>query len=275
MFFGTWALFLLDMVRDYTYYSYRPDYGFELYKENKLVDSEKVVAGAACFSRVFRDLEKGPNTLEYKGIYTIRCRKKFEKGSGNFCALDKSEVLRILRYMKDSLNVDISMEDTPDNYIFHMNIEGKPIKHKFALTFLRVFYEFPYNEFAKEAFRLRDNDLIPGLKHMSFLKIFFIICTSFQQHDHGGHSLFCQRPRNLSIKILRQAYEEGRDRVQQVYNGKSIKYKQVKCGWGEFHCLDWEASVEDRLKIYSDNFKLLRNEKGIRRRVRKAVRKLD
>lgn len=263
------------MVRNYTYYSYRPDYGFELYKEDKLVDSAEQVEGAACFARVFRDLDQKSCTLEYKGIYTVKCRKKFEEKSGNFCALNKSEVLRVLRYMRDSLNVDISMEDTPDNYVFHMNIEGKSIKHKFALTFLRVFYEFPYNEFAKEVFRLRDNDLIPGLKHMSFLKIFFIICTSFQSHDHGGHSLFWRRPRDLSIKILRQAYEEGRNRVQDVYNGKSIQYKQVDCGWGEFHCLDWEASVEDRLKIYSDNFKLLRNEKGIRRRRRKAVRKLD
>ena len=263
------------MVRDYNYYSYRPDYGFELYKEDKLVDFAKPVEGAVCFARVFRDLDQKSCTLEYKGIYTVKCRKKFEEKSGNFCALNKSEVLRVLRYMRDSLNVDISMEDTPDNYVFHMNIEGKSIKHKFALTFLRVFYEFPYNEFAKEAFRLRDNDLIPGLKHMSFLKIFFIICTSFQAYDHMGHSLFLRRPRNLSIKILRQAYKEGKKRVQDVYNGKDIKYNRVNCSWAEFHCLDWEASVEDRLKIYSDNFKLLRNEKGIRRRVRKAVRKLD
>lgn len=263
------------MPRDYTYYSYKPDYGFELYKDNKLFDSDKVVAGAVCFSRVFRDLERGPNNIDYEGFYTVRCRKQFEERSGNFCVVNKSEVLRILRYMRDSLNVDISMEDTPDNYVFHMNIKGKPIKHKFALTFLRVFYEFPYNEFAKEAFRLRDNDLIPGLKHMSFLKIFFIICTSFQEYDHGGHSLFASRPRDLSIKRLRQAYEEGKDRVQQVYCGKGVNYKHVKCTYNEFHKLDWEASVEDRLKIYSDNFKLLRNEKGIRRRARKVVRKLD
>ena len=263
------------MVRDYNYYSYRPDYGFELYKEDKLVDSAEQVEGAVCFARVFRDLDQKSCTLEYKGIYTVKCRKKFEEKSGNFCALNKSEVLRVLRYMRDSLNVDISMEDTPDNYVFHMNIEGKSIKHKFALTFLRVFYEFPYNEFAKEAFRLRDNDIIPGLKHMSFLKIFFIICTSFRAHDHAGHSLFLQRPKDLSIKILRQAYEEGRDCVQDVYNGKSIKYKQVDYGWAEFHCLDWEASVEDRLQTYLDNFKLLRNEKGVRRRARKVLRKLD
>lgn len=262
-------------MRDYTYYGYRPDYGFELYQDDKLVDSDKVVKGAACFARVFRDLEHGPNNIDYKGIYTVRCRKKFKERSGNFCVVNLSEIRRILRYMRESLEVDISMENTPDNYIFTMNIEGKPIKHKFALTFLRVFYEFPYNEFAKEALRLRDMDLIPGLKHMSFLKIYYIICSSFIEHDHGGHSLFYQRPRNLSIGKLRKAYKEGRNRVQDVYMGKNTKYKQIKCTYNEFHRLDWENNIEDRLKTYSDNFKLLRNEKGIRRRARKVVRKVD
>lgn len=262
------------MPRDYTYYSYRPDYGFKLYKGDKLVDQDKQVKGAACFARVFRDLEADANNLEYTGIYTVRCRKEFVKGSGNFCVVNKSEIRRILRYMRDSLEVEISMEDTPENYVFHMKVEGKPIKHKFALTFLRVFYEFPYNEFAKEAFRLRDT--IPSLKHVSFLKIYYIVVMSFRDHDHGGHSLFSNRTRNLSINRLKEAYKEGRDRVQQVYTcRRNIDYDRIVVNYGEFHRYDWEEGIEDRFKIYSDNFKKLRNEKGIRRRVRKAVRKVD
>ena len=262
------------MPRDYTYYSYRPDYGFELYKGNKLVDQDKQVRGAACFARVFRDLEADANTIEYTGTYTLRCRKEFVKGSGNFCVVNKSEILRILRYMRDSLEVEIFLEDTPENYVFHMKVEGKPIKHKFALTFLRVFYEFPYNEFAKEAFRLRDS--IPSLKHVSFLKIYCVVVMTFQHFDHGGHSLFSNRTRDLSINRLRQAYKEGKDRVQQVYTCRAdVGYNRIDCSWNKFHKLDWEEGIEDRFKIYSDNFKKLKNEKGIRRRVRKAVRKVD
>ena len=262
------------MPRDYTYYSYRPDYGFKLYKGDKLIDHDEQVRGAACFARVFRELERGANTIEYTGTYTLRCRKEFEKGSGNFCVVNKSEIRRILRYMRDSLDVEISLEDTPENYVFHMKVEGKPIKHKFALTFLRVFYEFPYNEWAKEAFRLRDT--IPELKHVSFLKIYYIVVMTFRDHDHGGHSLFSNRTRNLSINRLRQAYKEGKNRVQQVYTCRTnVGYDKIECGWGDFHKLDWEEGIEDRFKIYSDNFKKLRNEKGIRRRARKVVRKVD
>ena len=262
------------MPRDYTYYSYRPDYGFELYKGDKLVDQDEQVRGAACFARVFRELERGANDLEYTGTYTVRCRKEFVKGSGNFCVVNKSEIRRILRYMRDSLEVEISMEDTPENYVFHMKVVGKPIKHKFALTFLRVFYEFPYNEWAKEAFRLRDT--VPSLKHVSFLKIYHIVVMSFRDHDHGGHSLFSNRTRNLSINRLKEAYKEGRDRVQQVYTCRQpTDYDRIVVNYGEFHRYDWDEGIEDRFKIYSDNFKKLRNEKGIRRRARKVVRKVD
>ena len=262
------------MPRDYTYYSYRPDYGFELYKGDRLIDQDEQVRGAACFARVFRELERGANTIEYTGTYTLRCRKEFEKGSGNFCVVNKSEIRRILRYMRDSLDVEISMEDTPENYVFHMKVEGKPIKHKFALTFLRVFYEFPYNEFAKEALRLRD--MFQDLKHTSFLKIYYIVVMTFRDHDHGGHSLFSNRTRNLSINRLREAYEEGKDRVQQVYTCRApVDYNRINCSWSDFHKLDWEEGIEERLTIYADNFKKLRNEKGIRRRVRKVVRKVD
>lgn len=262
------------MPRDYTYYSYKPDYGFELYKGEELVDQDKQVKGAVCFARVFRDLEREANNIEYTGTYTLKCRKEFVERSGNFCVVDKSEIRRILRYMRDSLEVEISMEDTPENYVFHMKVEGKPIKHKFALTFLRVFYEFPYNEFAKEAFRLRDT--IPSLKHVSFLKIYYIVVMTFQLYDHRGHSLFSNCTRDLSINRLRKAYKEGKDEVQQVYtcHGR-VSYNRIDCGYGNFHRLNWEEGLEDRFKIYSDNFKKLKNEKGIRRRARKAVRKVD
>jgi hypothetical protein len=99
---------------------------------------------------------------------------------------------------------------------------------------------------------------------------------SFRDHDHGGHSLFSNRTRNLSINRLKEAYKEGRDRVQQVYTcRRNIDYDRIVVNYGEFHRYDWEEGIEDRFKIYSDNFKKLRNEKGIRRRVRKVVRKVD
>lgn len=63
------------MPRDYTYYNYRPDYGFELYKGEELIDRDKQVRGAVCFARVFRDLEHEANNIEYTGIYTVRDRK--------------------------------------------------------------------------------------------------------------------------------------------------------------------------------------------------------
>ena len=85
------------MPRDNTNNSYRPDYGFELYKGEELIDRDQQVRGAACFARVFVLLGRGANNIEYTGTYTVRCRKEFVKVSGNFCVVNKSEIRRILR----------------------------------------------------------------------------------------------------------------------------------------------------------------------------------
>ena len=71
MFLGTWALFLLDMIRDYTYYNYQPDYGFKLYQEDKLIDSSEQVQGAACFARVFRNLERESNDKDFRKVISL------------------------------------------------------------------------------------------------------------------------------------------------------------------------------------------------------------
>lgn len=256
------------MPRNYRFYNYYPDYGYAVHLDGNLLAAKEFVPHAVCFREVFTVLERQLNTTDVQGVYTLRCRKEFKEGTGNFCVVNKSEIKRLLRYMRDSLQVEISMEDTLDNYVFTMKVDGKPIKHKFALTFLRVFYEYPYNEWAKEAFRIRDLDAIPGIKHMSFLKIFYIIRTTFSQHDHGGHSLFDVHTRKLSIHRYRKACEEGKARVQQVYNqrGRGPEYKRLYLQ--NFTQMDWDADIDKRIETYSENFRLLRNEKGIRRRVR-------
>ena len=83
-------------MRDYNGFSYRPDYGYEIYQGGKLVHKEQKVQWAACFAEVFRQYYDR-NQEVFTSTYTLRCRKKFEYQSGNFCALTKPEIRRILR----------------------------------------------------------------------------------------------------------------------------------------------------------------------------------
>lgn len=262
---------------DYNWFGYRPDYGFELYCGNELVDKASKVADAACFARVFGAFY-GHET-EHRGKYTLRCRKTFKAQSGNYCSLEKPEILKILRYMRKAFDIKITLRETDSNYIFDMDIVGKSIKHKFILTFCRVFFEFPYNEIAKDVMRMRSKGKINGIDftHKSFFEVYHLICMTYMHHWGGGHSLFCYPSLDVKLPVMKKAFETGKRRVQEVYPGTMDLYQRTSKNAHSYHDIDWEGDFENRVEGYSKNFQIIKElkyEKSIRRRARKRVRKV-
>ena len=262
-------------MRDYNGFSYRPDYGYELYRDGRLVEREDRVRYAACFAAVFRQFY-GRNDMVFEGTYKLRCRKEFVRESGNFCALTKEEILKILRYMRRVFDMKARMVETKDNYVFTFRIVGKPIKHKFILTFSRVFYEFPYNELARDVFRLRAKGIVDGIdySHKSFLELYHVITASYTGGLGNGHSLFCYPTLEISNKVLNKAFEKGVARVHYVHSESRDAYDRMdRVGTG--YRTDWDKRIDARIIRYSENFQILRklktNEKGVRRRARKVV----
>lgn len=271
------GLGIFYFMRNYQGFSYQPDYGYELYSNGTLIGNAEKVRAAACFSRVFYDLG-GRNQDIFKGTYTLRCRKTFRPRSGNYCSLDKSQINKIMRYMRESFEIGVNLTEDEENYIFIFDVEGKPIKHKFVLTFSRVFFEFPYNEWAKDVLRLRDLGELNGvnIKHMGFLQLFSLVTSTYQDLWGCNHSLFYYPSLEVTIKHLHEVFESGGDRVHNVYAGTEELYKKFKRPNEEIRNLDWENDFENRIGNYSTNFKILRklkgyDKKGIRRRARKVL----
>lgn len=263
-------------MRDYSGFSYRPDYGYEIYQGGKLVHKEQKVQWAACFAEVFRQYY-ARNQEVFTSTYTLRCRKEFEYQSGNFCALTKPEIRRILQYMRKTFKISIYLTETDHNYVFTFKIMGKPIKHKFVLTFSRVFFEFPYNELARDVFRLRELDKFCGINvsHKSFLELYHLVTSSYSNGICNGHSLFRYPNKSLPVSKLLQAFEDGFSHVHSVYEGDQELYQELKMG-GNNRQIDWDNGFKRRMERYSDNFKIIRkrkqnDKKNIRRRARKAV----
>lgn len=263
-------------MRDYNGFSYRPDYGYEIYQGGKLVNKEKKVQWAACFAEVFRQYYSR-NQEVFESIYTLRCRKEFVYESGNFCALTKPEIQRILQYMRKTFKISVYLTETDSNYVFTFKVIGKPIKHKFVLTFSRVFYEFPYNELARDVFRLRALDKFCGINvaHKSFLELFQLVTSSYSNGICNGHSLFRYPNTSLPVVRLAEAFEEGISQVQGVYVGSEELYRELKQS-NQNRRIDWDNGFKNRIERYSDNFKIIRkrkqnDKKNIRRRARKAV----
>lgn len=263
-------------MRDYNGFSYRPDYGYEIYQGGKLVNKEQKVQWAACFAEVFKQYYSR-NQEVFESTYTLRCRKEFVYESGNFCALTKPEIQRILQYMRKTFKISVFLTETDSNYVFTFKVIGKPIKHKFVLTFSRVFYEFPYNELARDVFRLRELDKFCGINvaHKSFLELFQLVTSSYSNGICNGHSLFRYPNTSLPAIRLAEAFEEGISQVQGVYVGSYDLFNELKMS-NQNRRIDWDNGFKNRVERYSDNFKIIRkhkqnDKKNIRRRARKAV----
>jgi hypothetical protein len=262
------------MILDYDGFGYKPDYGYKMYEGDKLMGSCSQVRDAYCFREVFNKLQWARGAVH--GIYTLRCKKEFVMRSGNYCSLEKAQIRKILRYMRRVFEMKIHFTETNDNYVFVMDIEGKPIKHKFVLTFSRVFFEFPYNEIAKDVLRLREIGVFNNINysHKSFLELFHTMCVTHDNAHCCGHSLFDYPCDDLSVQKLKKAFERGISRVQDVYEGSWQLDDEIPHLRIHNRTIDWDEGFERRARKYSENFNRLRqkkNAKGIRRRARKAL----
>ena len=258
---------------NYAGFSYRPDYGFKLYRQGQLVEQRENVQHAACFARVFNWFD-GHTYEDYVGIYTLRCRKKFKERSGNYCSLERPQILKVLRYMRRVFEVSITLTEDNVNYIFNFQIEGKPIKHKFVLTFSRVFFEFPYNEMAKDVLRLQEvkrDDV--DFKKQGFLKLYHILCCSYISFWGSNHSPFLYPCKTVSGPQLRKAFQDGMPRVQDIFKGcekLADKFSKAKLR-DTARDVDWDTNFEKREKTYYKQFKILKDAKSVRRRAAKKL----
>ena len=203
----------------------------------------------------------------------IKCNKHFKENSGNFCALDKSQVLAVLRYMRRVFDIKTNLYETQDYYLFTFHITGKPIKHKFILTFSRVFYEFPYNEIAVDVFRLRNKGTIDDVvySNKSFLELYNLILNTWIYYCGPGHALIWYPTLKDNIQSIRNAFKSTELQVQNVCPGNRSIFGKFDMVSGDLRCIDLEDTFESRVSTYSENFKILRHEKNLYRRYRKAV----
>ena len=247
------------MKRDYHNFHYKILYDYKLYQEGKLIIESNQVSWV-CFSKTFYELKKVGET--YHGIYTLYFNKEFIPGAGNFCVLNKDEIFKVLRYMRKTFDIKAYFGETDEKYIIKLDITGTPVKHKFVLTFSRVFYEFPYNEFAKEVFRVRNYGIVDGMTfyNKSFLEVFHLLRFIYKYYIGGGHDLFSYPSKSLPSKTLTEVFEKGEYRVQDVYKGTDKLYGIFPyIHRGGIKERDWDKGLSNRMHLYVKYYKKLKN----------------
>lgn len=261
------------MIRDYRGHSYEACYDCIVKLENKVIINYKDHKHV-CFSQIFRSFENVKSI--YQGSYIIRCHKKFDYN--NYCSMNKNQVKKVLRFMREYFEIKTRLTENDNDYIFHLNIEGKPIKHKFVLTFMRVFFEFPYNELALDVMRIREQEKINNINYSrkNFLELYQIVCCTYNGWIGGGHALFIYPDPILTKKDYRARLNMNFSRVQEVINGDLKLYQELENARLPSYYQDWDENAPNRITEYAKNFENLRkynkkHEKNIRRRARKAI----
>lgn len=271
------------MIRDYNYFGFHPQYSCKLYYDEKLVKTASYLSGTEpCFREVFHYFY-GMSRI-YKGIYKLQCNKEFRTGSGNYCSLNKTHIMKIIRYMRNSLDVNIKLTDTPDKYIFDIEIIGRPIKHKWILTFCRVFYEWPYNEMAVDVFRIREAKTLSGIDitHKSFLELYNLTISAYKCYIGAEQSLFKNLGVDLTGKELKRKFDTNTTRVQFVcdFDKSNALYDLLEKHYSDsYRKVDLEKTFPKRLELYSKNYEIIKNfkkdeqkgKKDIRRRTSKVI----
>lgn len=264
-------------VKNYHWFSYKISYEGEITDPTGRIILSVNHTDTVCFRTVFDKL------YHYKeqhliGNYTIHCRKKFKEGAGNFCALSRDEILKVLRYMRRTFNVKIWFSENEDYYHFKFHIEGYPVKHRYVLTFSRVFYEFPFNELAKDIMRLRAKRVYNGVNfsNKSFLELYNLVSATYVDDVYNCHSLFNGPTLDTRAVTVQKAFNNPAIfRVNDVCPGKYQILNQTIHMHRNMRDLDWDEGFRNRIEKYSENFQILRtlkqDAKGIRRRNRKAV----
>lgn len=223
-------------------------------------DIVKNLGHEACFGYVFniirRDHAVTYKIIVYEGV--DYCRNTHRS---NGCFLTRAEIKNHLSILKSLYPIEYSIEDYDKDgeyprFAVILKISNAPSTfHKYALTWLRYIYEYPYNVILKDVIRLKKESIFRFESRANLLNL-CISCfpeylrTVHQIPDEGIVS-------RLSIKDLKKKIKNVRElnKIYKVLRGVRIS---IPPKIGEFSASDieyWIEGFEERKEIYIKAYK--------------------
>lgn len=216
-----------------------------------------------CFSKVFNEVQDKSN-VKYQVVLYKGTDYSKEKHASNACLFTKKEIRKHLKILKSiyPLTYSVTDYDKRDNYeriVVELSIKEVPATfHKYALTWLRYTYEYPYNVLLKDAYSLKKD---PVFRFESIANLFNLAIGCFCDNPSDIHQI----PTNCVSK--RMKVSEVRERIREVNRLNSIyarlkaKVKQVPTKINGFSVTDveyWNEGFDQRKPIYMDVYKDIR-----------------
>lgn len=142
----------------------------------------KRMAREYCFSEIFWGNSKQHNKYVIKFYKDLYCVQK--EAGNNACFMTIEELNNHINYAKRIYRFKSEVIDTENYYEVHLEINGPRIAHRFILTWVRYAYEFPFNMYLSDAYKLKR---VVGFKRDDIFNLFNIVAESAGYHFHGDH----------------------------------------------------------------------------------------
>lgn len=224
-----------------------------------------------CYHTIFEYLDTYTSSRNIEGTYTISCQKVYT--GNNVCLLAKDQIKSVLRYMRTTFQIKTKLEEDDEHYYITFKISGKKVKHKFVMSFSRVFYELPYTLYASEVFRLRKAERYQDVyyKNLNFLELYQLVTHAYGNIlGYETNKLFLEYyvALDVSVKTIQNYINQNNIRIQTCFSKSEFSYRgqYIPKSLNEYYNIDWDENMEERFDHYNKLFKLIKDEKSTRRR---------
>ena len=236
----------------------------------------------ACFGTIFHCEING---IVQKNKYTIKLYKigNFlnEKRQNNACLLDRTGIVHHLKILKSLFKFSYRLKEDKDHFVLNITINADLIYHKYMLSWVRYLYEYPFNVFLVDAYKLK---AIPGFKFESIINLFNLVSATSGIYEHGTgiHAIgetgwFKELLTTKEIQEKLKGLCGGHTQVNSIFDvlnnnkkgwrpgeNKIDGVKSLKEEDNNLHSSDYWSSEEEfnnRLELYKENYKILTNYK--------------
>lgn len=245
-------------------------------------NTQKALRKDACFSTIFYSEGNG---IVQKNKYTIILYKIGDwlnkKRQNNACLMDRAGIVHHLKILQSVFKFSYHLKEKEDHFVLTITLEGDLIYHKYMLSWVRYLYEYPFNVFLEDAYKLKE---IPGFKFESIINLFNLVgaTSGICQHGTRIHAIgethwFKALMTTKEIQAKLRDLKGGNTRVNDIFpvvftNKRSFgdppnKVENMKT-LGEddnnLHSSDYWDSEEEfnkRLEFYKENYKILKDYK--------------
>lgn len=243
-------------------------------------NTHKNLSQCACFQTIFWSENNG---IVQKNKYTIKLYKIGDwlnkKKQNNACLTDRIGIVHHLKILKSVFKFSYHLKEKEDHFILTITLEGDLIYHKYMLSWVRYLYEYPFNVFLADAYKLKK---IPEFKFESIINLFNLVgaTSGICQHGTDIHAigettwfkaLMTTKEIKDKLKELKGGYKRINDIFPVLYTNRNGEAHNVIKGVEiieeknhNLHSSDYWASEKEfnkRLELYKKNYKILTNYK--------------